>query len=66
MAESYHTNLLNVAFCYVKQLDIPLTHTTLQGNLEENPYYPSLFSLSNIFERFQIDHAAFNIGKENQ
>ncbi|HUZ58900.1 MAG TPA: cysteine peptidase family C39 domain-containing protein [Hanamia sp.] len=65
MAESYNTNLLNVASCFVKQLEIPITHTTLKESLLENPYYPSLFSLSNIFERFQIDHTTFKIEKEN-
>ena len=65
MAESYNTNLLNVARCYVGKLGIPLTHATLKESLLENPYYPSLFSLSNVFDRFQIEHAAFRSEKEN-
>jgi ABC-type bacteriocin/lantibiotic exporter with double-glycine peptidase domain len=65
MAESYQTNLLNVASCYVKRLKVPVTVTSLKQNLEESPYYPSLFSLSNTFERFQIPHEAFKIEKEN-
>jgi uncharacterized membrane protein len=65
MAESYQTNLLNVASCYVKRLNVPITITALKQSLEENPYYPSLFSLSNTFERFQIPHEAFKIEKEN-
>ncbi|HEY5464653.1 MAG TPA: vitamin K epoxide reductase family protein [Hanamia sp.] len=65
MAESYNTNLLNVAACYVERLQIPITKTTLEESLLENPYFPSLYSLSNIFERFQIDHTAFKIEKEN-
>lgn len=65
MAESYQTNLLNVASCYAKKFKVPLTITTLKQNLEENPYYPSLFSLSNTFDRFHIPHEAFKIAKEN-
>jgi len=65
MAESYQTNLLNVASFYIKQLKVPLTITSLKQNLEENPYYPSLFSLSNTFDRFHIPHEAFKIEKEN-
>lgn len=65
MAESYNTRLLNVACCYIKALNIPLTKTSLKQNLRENPYFPSLYSLSNIFERFHIEHAAFKIDKEN-
>ncbi|HEY5464818.1 MAG TPA: hypothetical protein VIJ95_16265 [Hanamia sp.] len=41
MAESYHTNLLNVAACYVERLQIQITKTTLKESLPENPYYPS-------------------------
>ena len=65
MAESYQTNLVNVASCYVKRLNVEVTITSLKQNLEENPYYPSLFSLSNTFERFNILHEAFRVEKEN-
>src|SRR5665647_2798176 len=65
MAENFTTNLLNVASCYIKMLNVPLTATSLKQNLLENPYYPSLFSLSNTFERFNIPHEAFTTEKEN-
>lgn len=65
MAENYQTNLLNVASCYVKKLNVPVTITSLKQNLIENPYYPSLYSLSNTFERFNIPHEAFTMGIEN-
>jgi len=65
MAESYQTNLLNVASCYVRKLKVPITITSLEQNLKENPYYPSLFSLGNTFERFHIPHEAFTTEKEN-
>ena len=41
MAEGYNTNLLNVAACYVERLQIPITKTTLNERLLENPFYPS-------------------------
>lgn len=65
MAESYNTNLLNVASCYIHQLNIGLTYTTLKKTLLENPYYPSLYSLSNTFDRCHIPHNALKIEKEN-
>jgi uncharacterized membrane protein len=65
MAESYNTHLLNVASSYVKALNLKLTKTSLNESLIENPYFPSLYSLSNIFDRFQIKHSAFKIEKEN-
>ncbi|MEP6927226.1 MAG: vitamin K epoxide reductase family protein [Ginsengibacter sp.] len=65
MAENFNTNLLNVAACYVKRLRIPITNTTLKQNLKENPYYPSLYALNNVFERFNIEHTASKVEKEN-
>lgn len=65
MAENFNTNLLNVAACYVKQLGITVSKTSLQQNLQENPYYPSLYALSNVFERFNIEHTACKVEKEN-
>ncbi len=61
MAHGFHTNLLNVAKHYVHHLNIPITNKTLRDNLEENPYYPTLYSLSNVFDRFNIPNEAFNV-----
>lgn len=65
MAQSFQTNLLNVASAYINLLKLPVTTSSLKRSLEENPYYPSLYSLSNTFDRFQIPHTAFTIDKEN-
>lgn len=65
MAETYHTNLINVASFYVKELNLNVTKSTLKESLNENPFFPSLYSLSNTFERFDIPHQAVRIGKEN-
>lgn len=65
MAQSFQTNIINVASAYVNALKLPVTATSLKRSLEENPFYPSLYSLSNTFDRFQIPHTAFTIDKEN-
>ena len=65
MAENFNTNLPNVAACYVKILKVPVTITSLRQSLIENPYYPSLFSLGNTFERFNIQCDAFKTDEEN-
>lgn len=61
---STSSNITNVAFHYLQKLNIPVTKTSLQNNLQNNPYYPSLYSLSNVFERFNIDNQAYKINKE--
>ncbi len=59
MAQSFRTNLSNVALQYIQQLNVPVTKTTLKENLEQNPYYPSLYSISNTFNRFNIENISF-------
>mgnify|MGYP006352389773 FL=1 len=61
MTGFYQTNLLNVAGSYLKTLNIPLTETSFIETLTENPYYPSLFALSNTLERFHIPNTAFKV-----
>lgn len=61
MTGFYQTNLLNVAGSYLKTLNIPLTETSFIETLTENPYYPSLFALSNTLERFHIPNTAFRV-----
>ena len=65
MAEVFNTNLLNVSAYYLELLKISVTKTTLKQQLQENPYFPSLYSLSNVFERFHLDTTALKVGKEN-
>jgi hypothetical protein len=49
MAESYHTNLVTVAASYIKLLKVPVANASLKQQLQENPFFPSLYSLSNTF-----------------
>jgi uncharacterized membrane protein len=64
MAEIYNTNLINVSACYLKLLNVPVTATTLRQQLQENPFYPSLYSLSNVLERLHLETTAFKTDKE--
>jgi uncharacterized membrane protein len=61
MAQSFHTNLSNVAAQYTKQLNVPVTTATIKQQLQQNPYYPSLYSLSNVFDKLNIPNQAFEV-----
>lgn len=61
MAETFNSHIKNVAYAYTKLLRVTVTKTTLQSVLEENPYYPSLLSLSDTFSRFSIPNAAYTV-----
>lgn len=65
MAESFRTNLANAACAYKNALGIKVTNTSLKERLTENPYFPSLYSLSNTFDKFNIEHTAFKVDQEN-
>ncbi len=64
MANSFNTNLSNIAAKYLQQLNIPITATTIKQSIEQNPYYPSLYSLSNTFTKYKIDNVAFEATEE--
>jgi uncharacterized membrane protein/glutaredoxin len=59
-----NSNIINVAFKYLEELKVPVTKTSLKENLQNNPYYPSLYSLSTVFERFNINNEAYKIDPE--
>jgi uncharacterized membrane protein len=65
MAQSFNTNLSNIAAKYTRLLTIPVTATTLKENLQQNPFYPSLYCLSNVFDKLNIPNQAFNISAED-
>jgi uncharacterized membrane protein len=61
MAHTFNSNLKNVAFAYTRLLNIPITKSSLQTGIEENPYYPSLLSLSDTFDRYNIPNVAYEV-----
>jgi len=64
MALSFDSNLAQIAAYYLKQLNIPVTESTFIKTLKQNPYYPSLFSLSNTFDKFKVENSGFRIDKD--
>lgn len=65
MAQGFRTNLFNVSRHYIQMLKAPVTKTTLKERLEQNLYYPSLYSISHVFEKFGITNEAFMVDEEN-
>jgi len=65
MAQSFNTSLKNVAANYAELLNIKVTSSSIKKDIEENPYYPSLLSLSDTFDRYHINNNAFEVSPEN-
>lgn len=64
MAQEFNTNLISVASNFLEELKVPFTKRTLKRRLEENPYYPSLYSLCEIFNMLNIDNRGLKIERE--
>lgn len=65
MAQSFNTSLKNVAALYLQLLQAKVTVSSVKKEIEENPYYPSLLSLSDTFNRYQINNNAYEITSES-
>ncbi|HEV3251811.1 MAG TPA: vitamin K epoxide reductase family protein [Puia sp.] len=65
MAQSFDTRLKHIAGYYLQLLHAKVTVTTARKNIEENPYYPSLLSLSETFEKYNIGNNAFEVSEDN-
>ncbi|MBS1975447.1 MAG: vitamin K epoxide reductase family protein, partial [Bacteroidetes bacterium] len=65
MAQSFNTGLNQIASGYARLLRAKITASGIKKAIEENPYYPSLLSLSDTFDRYNIPNSAYEVGKEN-
>lgn len=61
MATTYHTNLVNVVTQYLRRLNVKATDLGIREKLEQNSYFPSLFSVKNTMDRLRIMNEAFSI-----
>jgi len=64
MAQSFNTNLDNVVKHYMQMLKVPVTTTTLIKKLTQNPYYPSLYSISDVFNKLNVANEAYRVTEE--
>ena len=61
MALSYNTNLTNVVVLYLKKLHVRVTKNSISKRLEESPYFPSLYSINTVLDKFRIPNEAFTL-----
>ena len=64
MLETLTSRLSQTAYLYAKSLAIPVTQETMTRHLEENPYYPSLYSLGNVFSKLNIPNQSLRISAD--
>ena len=59
MAHSHNTRLRRIAAHYAKLLSVRVTASTVARDIEENAYFPSLLSLSDTFDKYNVPNYAF-------
>ncbi|MFH1003956.1 MAG: vitamin K epoxide reductase family protein [Bacteroidota bacterium] len=64
MAQEFNTGLISVVTNFLKTLNFPFTKRILKQRLEANPYYPSLYSISEVFNWYNIENKGLQIEKE--
>jgi hypothetical protein len=60
-----NSNIKYVAFAYIRLLKINVTASSFENTIEEHPAYPSLLSVSETFDQFNITNAAYNIASSD-
>lgn len=65
MPHSFQTTLSQIAAQYTALLKVPVTTTTIRKKIEEDPYYPTLFSLSRVFDKFNIENGGYEVEPEH-
>ncbi|UEG51468.1 thioredoxin domain-containing protein [Mucilaginibacter daejeonensis] len=61
MAHTFTTDLKSIAQNYLELINTKVTRSTIGQAIEENPFFPSLYSLSHTFSKFNIPNTAFQI-----
>lgn len=64
MSHIHTTQLIPVVKKYLEILKVPFTAATLKKQLMQNPYYPTLYCISNTFSKYNIPNEAFAVEKE--
>ncbi|MFO0320879.1 MAG: vitamin K epoxide reductase family protein [Bacteroidota bacterium] len=64
MALEYYTNLTSVASHFLQKIKVPVSQKSLDSLFFTNPYYPSLYSLNNVFNKFKIDNKSLKVELE--
>lgn len=61
---TYDSGLKHISYRLINSLGIKVTKGAFFAELEENPFYPSLLSLTDTFERFSVPSEAFKVPKD--
>lgn len=63
MALEFNTKMVSVVDNYLYSLKIPFTKDKLKNTLEWNPYYPSLYSVSETLNKLNIENKGLRVEK---
>jgi uncharacterized membrane protein len=59
------TTLPSVAKHYLRLLKVPFTEKAIKAHISENAFYPSLFSISDTLDKYQVPNEAYAVEVEH-
>lgn len=65
-AHTSQTNAQATVGALLRRLSVPVTSQTIQQTLNQHPDFPSLLSLSDVLDEWQVDNAAIQLGHVEQ
>lgn len=64
MAQEFNTQVISVTENFLKSLNVPFTKKHLKRRLIQNPYYPSLYSIKQILQEYNIECNGLKVKSE--
>ncbi|MFT3980952.1 MAG: vitamin K epoxide reductase family protein [Ferruginibacter sp.] len=64
MSHSLKTNLIPVVKKYLNIIQVPFTKKYIAAQLLQNPHYPTLYSISHLFGKYNLPSQAFELEKD--
>lgn len=59
-----HSNASSVTVQLLKQLNVPVTSSTIIDTVEQHPDYPSLYSISDSLQKWKVENLALKVEPE--
>ncbi|MBL7909887.1 MAG: thioredoxin domain-containing protein [Bacteroidia bacterium] len=64
MGQIFKTNTIESVWQYLQHLKIPITKKTVNETLQSHPFFPSLYSISDSFDKWKIKNVAYELNED--
>lgn len=65
MSYAHNTVTVPVVQHLLRDFKVPFTKSEVKKQLVQNPYFPTLYSISNLFSKYKIDNEAYRVEEQD-